>query len=243
MIGKPDPLSEEVAGLLRYERELEPTAAEVRRRVLARAQFSQRLAVVPARRAVKSSYVVAGAFTVAFSAAAFTAIRSRSPEGQELGATSNSAISNTAAISTTKKLPADVGSAPDTTDVARNPAANVAAPIRSEVDGKARSKVSEANTKTSENTNDTLTRELVLLKRARAAISSGSPASALPAIGEHAQQFPNGRLREEREALRVTALWNMGKRADARRAAARFVQQFPRSVLAAQMATKAETRP
>ncbi len=241
MMGKPDPLSDELAALLRYEGDIEPTPAEVRRRVLARARLSQGLVVVPTRRAFNARYVAAGVFTLAFGAAAFTAIRSRSSEVQDIGATLDGAALNTPTVNTSK-VPADLASNTDP-DAVRHPAANSNAPTPSEADGNGRPKVRETNAKTSESANDPLARELVLLKRARSAVSAGNQAAALTAIGEHAQQFPSGRLREEREALRVTALWNMGRRAEAQRAAARFVQQFPRSVLAAQMAAKAEAQP
>jgi len=50
-------------------------------------------------------------------------------------------------------------------------------------------------------------------------------------IAEHARRFPNGRLAEEREALRVRSLADSGRMADARRAVAAFGARFPRSVL------------
>lgn len=252
MIGKPDPLSDEIADLLRHERELEATPVEMRRRVLAKARFSQRLAVLPTRRAVKTSYVVAGAFTVAFGAAAFTAIRSHSPAPSERaplntptlnGAHVNTETLDSAPLNTAKKFASDHPSDTNWADVNQGAGANQEAPMQSEADRAGRSKVREINTKPSKDASDPLARELVLLKRARSAVSAGKQSAALTAIQEHAQQFPNGRLREEREALRVTALWNLGRRAEARRAAARFVEQFPRSVLAAQMAAKAEAQP
>jgi hypothetical protein len=53
----------------------------------------------------------------------------------------------------------------------------------------------------------------------------------LPPIVEHARRFKNGRLAEEREALRVKALVGLGRTHDARRAAAAFEARFPNSVL------------
>jgi hypothetical protein len=78
-------------------------------------------------------------------------------------------------------------------------------------------------------------RELRLLQPARQAVSAGSFASALSSIAAHERRFPNGRLAEEREALRVKALRGLGRADDARRAAAEFRRQFPRSVLSSQM--------
>ena len=73
--------------------------------------------------------------------------------------------------------------------------------------------------------------ELGLLQRARAAVASGKFSSALDAITEHQKRFPAGRLREEREALRVKALAGLGRNDEARLAAKRFRERFPQSVL------------
>jgi hypothetical protein len=73
--------------------------------------------------------------------------------------------------------------------------------------------------------------ELHLLRRARAAVAGGDFAAALAPIAEHAHRFKDGRLAEEREALRVKALAGLGRTEEARRAAAAFEARFPRSVL------------
>jgi hypothetical protein len=73
--------------------------------------------------------------------------------------------------------------------------------------------------------------ELKLLRQARAAVAREDYASALPPIAEHAHRFKDGRLAEEREALRVKALAGLGRTDDARRAATAFRARFPRSVL------------
>jgi hypothetical protein len=73
--------------------------------------------------------------------------------------------------------------------------------------------------------------ELHLLRQARAAVAREDYASALPPIADHARRFKDGRLAEEREALRVKALAGLGRTDDARRAAAAFKARFPRSVL------------
>lgn len=65
---------------------------------------------------------------------------------------------------------------------------------------------------------DTLAEELVLLKKAQAALRAGAPGDALAALSEHASKFPNGVLREERMTLRVLALCDRGE-VDAARAA------------------------
>ena len=45
------------------------------------------------------------------------------------------------------------------------------------------------------------------------------------------ERFPDGRLVEEREALRVQALAQLGRAAEAHEVAARFRRQYPRSML------------
>ena len=73
--------------------------------------------------------------------------------------------------------------------------------------------------------------ELHLLREARAAVARGDFAAALSPITEHTRRFKNGRLVEEREALRVKALGGLGRTDEARHAAAAFRARFPRSVL------------
>ena len=73
--------------------------------------------------------------------------------------------------------------------------------------------------------------ELHLLQQARAAVARGDFAAALSPIAEHTRLFKNGRLAEEREALRVKALVGLGRVREARHAAAAFRARFPRSVL------------
>ncbi len=78
---------------------------------------------------------------------------------------------------------------------------------------------------------DRLRAELRLLRPARAFIARGDLAAALLPIGEHTHLFKRGLLAEEREALRVRALWGLGRADEARLAATSFFIRFPRSVL------------
>jgi hypothetical protein len=78
---------------------------------------------------------------------------------------------------------------------------------------------------------DAAREELRLLRQARAAVARTDFAAALPPLTEHARRFKDGRLAEEREALRVKALAGLGRMDEARRAAAAFKARFPRSVL------------
>ena len=73
--------------------------------------------------------------------------------------------------------------------------------------------------------------ELDLLQRAQVAFAGRDFPGALVLVAEHARRFPNGRLAEEREALRVRSLAGSGRADDARRAVAAFANRFPRSVL------------
>jgi len=73
--------------------------------------------------------------------------------------------------------------------------------------------------------------EILILDRARAAIAAGAFRRALAPIAEHAHRFPSGRLAEEREALKLRALNGLGRRDEARRAAAAFRARFPGSSL------------
>ena len=73
--------------------------------------------------------------------------------------------------------------------------------------------------------------ELRVLEPARVAVARGEFAKAMRPIAEHARRFEEGRLAEEREALRVKALSGLGRTEEARRAAAAFASRFPRSPL------------
>jgi len=70
-----------------------------------------------------------------------------------------------------------------------------------------------------------------LLKQARAAVARDDFGGALGPIAEHTRRFRDGRLVEEREALRVKALAGLGRGSEASRAATSFEARFPKSVL------------
>ena len=78
---------------------------------------------------------------------------------------------------------------------------------------------------------DARTAELALIQRAQAAYADGNLPNALQLLAEHGRRFPNGRLAEEREALRVRSLAGCGRSADARRALQAFADRYPHSVL------------
>jgi hypothetical protein len=78
--------------------------------------------------------------------------------------------------------------------------------------------------------------ELELLQRARASYAGRDFQDALVLLAEHARRFPNGRLAEEREALRVHSFAVCGRLDEARNAAGAFASRFPRSVLLPRLA-------
>jgi hypothetical protein len=75
-----------------------------------------------------------------------------------------------------------------------------------------------------------LAAESALLDVARTALARGEADHALAATARHAAQFPNGALREEREALTVKALALAGRDSEARAKADRFRARYPGSV-------------
>lgn len=76
-----------------------------------------------------------------------------------------------------------------------------------------------------------LGRERASLEVARTAITRGDFDPAASAIARHSREFPDGQLAEEREAMRVQVLVGQRRFDEARAAATRFREQFPRSLL------------
>ena len=70
--------------------------------------------------------------------------------------------------------------------------------------------------------------ESSILQRAQDALR-GSPAEALALTELHRARFPGGALGQEREVLAITALLGLGRGAEARARAARFLTSFPTS--------------
>ena len=77
--------------------------------------------------------------------------------------------------------------------------------------------------------------EVGLMRKASHALSSNAPRDALARLKEHSVLYPNGVLAQERRALRIIALCQLGQRAQARAARERFLSEAPRSPLAAQI--------
>jgi hypothetical protein len=83
--------------------------------------------------------------------------------------------------------------------------------------------------------------ELRLLQRAQSEYTSQDFPDALLLVAEHARRFPNGRMAEEREALRVRSLAGAGRGDESRRALATFAEHFPRSALLPRLRQSART--
>lgn len=81
---------------------------------------------------------------------------------------------------------------------------------------------------------DFLTREVEHLKQLRSEFA-GNPTLALALAEEGHQTFRGGVLYEEREALLIMSLQEVGRTADARIRAQRFREQFPRSAFLAKL--------
>jgi hypothetical protein len=73
--------------------------------------------------------------------------------------------------------------------------------------------------------------EIELLQRAQTAYADGNFLQALALVAKHGRRFPNGRLAEEREGLRVRSLVGSGQTEEAGRVVTAFTRRFPRSVL------------
>lgn len=211
-----DPLSTELERLLAAERDLPPLPPELRARVTERARVT-----APAANVTPSSFfgrpwlVAAAALVVAAVAvAALQRLGSDAPvsslpasSAHETHGPAPSAASTDAPVETAPGKPAHATEPRTTTKSDRD------APPRRSTSADAQSL------------------ELGILQRARAAVAGGNFSAALAAIAEHHRRFPSGILREEREALRVKALQGAGNTDEARKAARRFRETFPNSVL------------
>jgi hypothetical protein len=203
------PVSPEVRALLDQERVLPPVSAAQRARAAARARAALTApavaTAVSSSQASRPRWVAAAAaglvISVAVGAAAYE-IHAR----LALAPVTHRAVVSAPVVS----APAVSAPAPAVPQVAPAPVPTVAAPA------------SPA---------DAARAELHLLREARAAVARGDFAAALSPIAEHMRRFKNGRLVEEREALRVKALGGLGRTGEARHAAAAFRARFPRSVL------------
>lgn len=214
------PLPPEVAGLLDHERDVPPVAAAVRARVIARAQAAS------AARHVTSSWTAGGRAPARFVGAP----RIRWAVAAGLVCVAGAAVGAAAYEIRARVIDETVDGRPAappvaivaTKPTALPPEAPIADMPSAPTDTRAMPRLSRA---------DAARAELRLLRQARAAVAREDYAAAMPPIAEHVRRFKDGRLAEEREALRVKALAGLGRTDDAQRAAATFRARFPRSVL------------
>jgi hypothetical protein len=80
-----------------------------------------------------------------------------------------------------------------------------------------------------------LLRELSLIRAAASAHRDGQPEEVLRVLSIYDNEFPRGAMRQERDALRVLALCDLGRRHEAKKARERFLKQFPHSPMAARI--------
>jgi hypothetical protein len=206
----PPPLSPEARALLDQERDIQPLSATVRARAMARARAAlvagtptRRSAPTPAR---QTRWAAAAALLCLISGGVGVAayqVRARLTNVPHEQPVPPPVVKAAA--------PAPVKPAQPIADVPPPPETAVETPHLSRADA-ARA-------------------ELRLLRQARAAVAREDYAAALPPIAEHARRYKNGRLAEEREALRVKSLAGLGRTEEAHRAATAFRARFPRSVL------------
>ena len=205
------PLPPEVRALLDHEREVPPLPAAVRARLLGRARaalVAGNIATPAAlRTAPRLRWAAAAALVVLASAAGAAAYGLRARFAPP---PSRPPIVVPAAVVAPPSTPTPAASSAPA-DVQPAPPHAVETPRLSPADA-ARA-------------------ELRLLRQARAAVARQDFAAALGPIAEHTRRFRDGRLAEEREALRVKSLAGLGRTDEARRAAAAFEARFPRSVL------------
>lgn len=132
----------------------------------------------------------------------------------------------TAAILPPRSVPVSL---PAPTEPVRGPAlAADKLPLAKALSGNA---PSLANAPSVANATPSLIEEAALLGQAERALAANEPNRALESLAEHERRFPEGALREERQAARVLALCELGRTEDARALARRFVTHSPGSVL------------
>jgi hypothetical protein len=77
----------------------------------------------------------------------------------------------------------------------------------------------------------TLMEERLLLDQARRQLASDEPARALVFLDQHAQRFARGELSEEREAMRINVLVQLGRKDEAKAGGEAFAARFPNSIM------------
>jgi hypothetical protein len=238
MIGQRlSPLSETARELIADERQRPPEDEALKQRVLERAREAMapdrpsgvalRRVGPAARRAPRTLLLIAAALGIAGLAAAGAGLYRLTARNRDLAPAP-------ASVLVTPKAPAERPVAPPP-PVAPEPQQQAAAPEPPRPAPPAES----AHVSTVQQ----YAVELGVLEPARSSIGRGDYAGAMTAIARHQREYPRGQLAEEREALRVRALWGMGQKASAESAAAAFRKRYPRSVLLSWMKEPAKQSP
>jgi hypothetical protein len=222
---KPEPLSSEAERLLALERKPAPASPELRARAVARARAALHRGVTPAVRLPwlrRASAPLAAALVLGVAAVSLAAWRGRDAEERPQPPTPATLPAPAPKQPQASRVTPDtrVTDTGVTPDASASPALEV--PVPEVVRTPAPRRLSDA---------DAYAAELKLLRQARADVAAARFSAALNSIAEHERRFPAGRLREERDALRVKALASLGRSEDARAAAERFGARYPRSVL------------
>jgi hypothetical protein len=219
------PLSPEVRALLDQERVVPPVSASQRARAMARAQAALAAPVMTTSArsgaAPRTRWAAAAAAVLVASAAVAAAAYEIHARFAPAPITRPAAVASAPAV--VAIAPASSAAEVAVPDLRPTPAATIAAPSLSPAEA--------------------AHAELRLLRQTRAAVARGDFAAALTPIAEHTRRFKNGRLVEEREALRVKALVGLGRGEEARHAAADFRARFPRSVLLPAVSQMRVSRP
>jgi hypothetical protein len=232
-----EPSAPEIGSLLASERTIDPLPDEFRMRVVerARAELAHRMQtdspdsrrLARPRRVTVGVAAAAGVMLVALCAVAFRVGYQSSLKGKVPPASTSAPerriLDSQVPAALPDKLP-EAGPAV-TTPIERSARAKVAGRAKTVIDS------------------ETYALELALLQPAYHAVARRDFTSALAAIAEHQRRFASGQLAEEREALRVKALLELGRRSEAERAAFAFRERFPRSVLLRRLESMLDASP
>jgi len=218
----------ELQELIEQAKAVRPVSPAARLRVLKRAHSST---LVPsALLAASESALVRGHWRRAWvvAAAGATLLAAAVAAALALHVGGDSGVSSLAPLASSAPL---VPSAQLNAVPAVSPSAPEVAPVTPAPSTAQRAAKQPARPAAESSAQESYAAELELLRRAHAAYGGGDFANALRLLALHARRFPNGRLAEEREALRVRALSGSGQGDSARRAAHSFADRFPHSVL------------
>lgn len=128
--------------------------------------------------------------------------------------------------------------AADTRQVEKTNTSNEVEPPAEQAPAKSRSKAPPAPERAERGA--TLGDEVAMVESASRALRSGNPQAALGRLAEYRQRFPRGKLALEAQVLRIEALAQAGRGADAARLARGFLKRHPHSPVAARIRRYAE---